>query len=379
MNHQPSIMNLNRNNYEAFFLLYVDNELSAADRNAVELFVQENTDLKEELNMLQQTVFKADAVVFGNKASLLKEEGAALQENLLFYIDDELSTADKLNVEKLLIADTAANKELLLLQQTKLQPDGSIVFTDKKLLYREENAKVVGLPWRRIAVAAVLLGIGTWSTVSLINTDKTAIGNAVTNTDVKTTKPKQQVNSAEDSLQIAQKNAAITGATASTQTIIKPASQKNNMPANSIQKSVSQQNAVNTIAVQQPNKRPDNNLPKPVYDYINNNGSNKNNIATVPVINEATVNLNSGVNTAVTASNKKTNNEVTNTYALNTNFTEGDAEENNNNKILYMDEDKVKKTKIGGFFRKVKRLVERSTNVTTGNSIKLAGFDIAIK
>jgi hypothetical protein len=379
MNHQSSTMNLNRNNYEAFFLLYVDNELSAADRNAVELFVQENADLKEELNMLQQTVFKADAVVFDNKASLLKEGLTALQENLLRYIDDELSTADKLNIEKLLIADTAANKELLLLQQTKLQPDGSIVFADKKLLYRKENAKVVGLPWRRIAAAAVLLGIGTWATVSLINTDKTAIGTAVTNADIKTTKPKQQVNSVEDSLQIAQKNTAVTGATASIQAIIKPASQKNSMPDNRIQKSVSQQNAVNPIALQQPGKRPDNNLPKPVYDYINNNGSNKNDIATVPVINEVTVNLNSGVNTAVTASNKKTNNEVTNTYALNTNFTQGDAEENNNNKILYMDEDKVKKTKIGGFFRKVKRMVERSTNVTTGNSIKLAGFDIAIK
>jgi hypothetical protein len=372
-------MNINRNNYEAFFLLYVDNELSATDRNAVELFVQENADLKEELNMLLQTVFKADAVVFGNKTSLLKEEGAALQENLLLYIDDELNAADKLNVEKLLKADTAANKKLLLLQQTKLQPDTNIVFADKKLLYRKENAKIVGMPWRRIAVAAVLLGIGTWATVLLINTDKTAIGNAVTNADVKTTKPKQQVNTAENSLKTTQKDAAVTGAIANTQAIIKPAFQKNNIPANTVQKNISQQNAVNTSTVQQQDKKPDNNLPKPVYDYINNNGSNKNDIATVPVINEATVNLNSGVNTAVTASNKKTNNEVTNTYALNTNFTEGDAEENNNNKILYLDEDKVKKTKIGGFFRKVKRMVERSTNVTTGNSIKLAGFDIAIK
>jgi rRNA processing protein Gar1 len=72
-------------------------------------------------------------------------------------------------------------------------------------------------------------------------------------------------------------------------------------------------------------------------------------------------------------------NGATNPYALVTNFTEANAEEKNDNQILYMNEDKVKKTKLGGLFRKVKRLVERNTNVQTGNSIKLAGFDIAIK
>ncbi|MEI9957930.1 MAG: hypothetical protein WDM90_16880 [Ferruginibacter sp.] len=95
-------MNITRNNYEEFFLLYVDNELSAAERNAVELFVQENTDLKEELNLLQQTVFNADAIIFDNKHSLIKEEVSALQENLLLYIDGELSAADKLSTEKII-------------------------------------------------------------------------------------------------------------------------------------------------------------------------------------------------------------------------------------------------------------------------------------
>jgi len=378
INEQHLKMNITRNNYEEFFLLYVDNELSAAERNAVELFVKGNADLKNELNMLQQTVINADAVVF-DKTSLLKKEFTALQENLLLYIDDELSVASKLGIDKLLKADSVAGKELALLQQTKLQPDAAVVFADKKILYRKESAKVVGLPWRRIAAAAILLGFGTWATILFIKTNKNEGEIVAVKTDVNPATAPQVANTITP-VQAPQKTTETANVvTPSTENATNQLQQKNIQSANNNQQqNLPHQKVDNSIAVKENNKKPSNNLPKPDYNNFNNNNRNEIDIAFVPPVNTAADKRNSGDKITDAGIKDNPNKEVVNGYALNTNFTEGDAGENNNNKILYMDEDKVKKSKLGGFFRKVKRLVERNTNITTGNGIKVAGFDIAI-
>jgi hypothetical protein len=375
-------MLINRHNYEEFFLLYIDNELSAAERNAVELFVQDNADLKAELNTLQQTVYKADAAVYENKKELLKDEFAVLQQNLLFYIDDELNATDKLSAEKLLKTDSAASKEFALLQKTKLQPDTAIVFANKKILYKKETGKVVGLPWRRIAAAAVLLGFGTWATISFIKTNKPDEIAVAKKNDTKVTTPNKATtpepikNTAPEIAAQQQKTVDIVNTTATNTNEAntkKESTQKNNPVYKT---GLPQQKEEDIIVAKHDNKKPTNNLPKPVYDIINKEESNKDVAANVIQTDKTTDKINSGNKIAVDASNKITTNEVADTYALNTKFTESNAEEDNDDKILYMDEDKVKKTKLGGFFRKVKRVVERTANIKTGNSIKVAGFDI---
>jgi hypothetical protein len=54
-------------------------------------------------------------------------------------------------------------------------------------------------------------------------------------------------------------------------------------------------------------------------------------------------------------------------------------ETENEDKILYMEEDKITRTKAAGFLRKMKRTVERNTRIKTGNGIRIAGFEIAAK
>src|SRR5580765_377270 len=66
---------IDRHNYEEFFLLYVDNELNVEQKKQVELFVKANADLEEELVMLQQSRLIADeSIVFHGKEKLMKEE-----------------------------------------------------------------------------------------------------------------------------------------------------------------------------------------------------------------------------------------------------------------------------------------------------------------
>jgi hypothetical protein len=371
-------MNIDRHNYEEFFLLYVDNELSAQERNAVEVFVAENADLKAELNLLQQTVFYADDVVFENKQGLLKDEMAALKEQLMLYLDDELNTTDKINTAALLKVDETAQKEFALLERTQLQPDTTIVFADKKSLYRKEEGRVIGIAWWRIAAAAVLLGFGIWGTVKLVSNNKVDKGTEVASG---TAPAKQSGVPAVTSNN--NKSAEQTNTTAST---IKPVENTKKssgvIPADksaSATSIMSNTEKDNNIAVvkDQPIKKPSNNLPAPDYNNFNNNNRNNTAIASVTQTDKPTDKFNSGNNDAVVPSTKTNN--ADNGYALTTNFTQSNSEEPNNDKVLYMDENNVKKSKLGGLFRKVKRLVERNTNIKTGDGIKVAGFDIAIK
>lgn len=169
-------MSINRNNYEEYFILYTDNELSPAERMAVEQFVQENPDMQAELQLFLQTKLPEEEVVFADKASLLKApETPVWEEWMLLEIDGELDTNGRLQLEEIMKSNPVARRDWETLQQTRLQADTSIVFPDKASLYRKEHStRVVFMRRIRIAAAAVLLlAIGATTVQYMRSSDET--------------------------------------------------------------------------------------------------------------------------------------------------------------------------------------------------------------
>ena len=138
---------ITRHNYEEFFLMYVDDELTAEERVAVNLFVQQNPDLAEELEMLQQTKLTADdSLQFEDKKMLLQNVDEIgidnYEEQFLLYIDKELDKQKANDVEKFVLQHPQFQDEFTLLKQTVLEPE-HIVFEDKEALLREEKRRIV--------------------------------------------------------------------------------------------------------------------------------------------------------------------------------------------------------------------------------------------
>lgn len=156
-------MKIDRHNYEDYFLLYVDNELTADQKRQVESFVKENSDLEEEFVMFQQSKLVPDtSIVFNEKDLLMKKETDLsinmnnYEEWVVLYIDDELNAEEKIAVQKFAANHPHIQQELTLFQQTKLQAE-TIVFANKRDLYRSEKVAVISIQWWKVAVAAILI------------------------------------------------------------------------------------------------------------------------------------------------------------------------------------------------------------------------------
>jgi len=152
-------LHIDRSNYEEYFLLYLDGELSIQDKISVERFVAFHPDLQQELTILLSTRLEIDAVIFGHKEDLSADNMKlhTADESLLLYIDNELNQDKKRVVATRLQTDSNYNSQYQQLQKAKLDASDFIHFPNKKELYRSKKRRAVPLIWFRVAAAVIIL------------------------------------------------------------------------------------------------------------------------------------------------------------------------------------------------------------------------------
>lgn len=373
-------MNINRHNYEEYFILYIDNELSSDERRMVEVFVQQHPDLQEELDILLQYKFTPDTnITFTGKEELMKVNGDTpvtltnYEEWLVLYMDNELNAEQRVSVEQFIAANPSVKEELALLQRTKLQPE-EIIFADKASLYRkEEKVRPVPVRWWRLAAAAVLLlGVGI-TTAILVNKKSPAADKEI----VKGTTPEKKATPETPVIILKESNSPVNeNVVASNNEVTAPvvkqagnnnaiAKGKNNTTKNQLPNIITT-NTVKEEPVVATTNKPTNDLPVPLNNpnVIKNDATNN----TVASNNTPKENIQKNpLTNSVVTKDKTSSSDIV--YASN-NLTDAD-----------FDQPDSKKNKNRGFFRKLARTFEKRTDIdpTDDNKLLVAGLSIKLK
>jgi hypothetical protein len=381
-------MNIDRHNYEEFFLLYIDNELNIAERRQVDLFVKENPDLEEELLMLKQSKLIPDeSIIFTAKDSLMKQEDSAVinlnnyEEWFVLYLDDELTPPQKKSVEQFIAANPAFEKEFSLFTQTKLDPV-LISLPGKESLYRkEEKTPVIAMKWWRIAVAAVLViaaGIGTYTIITnnrIKPGSETAKNNSSVKKNINTpasikdqSQQKDPLNQNVDQKSL-ERNIAEAG---------------NKEPKTIVQKKKQIKTANNNDLVkrnsikqkEQAEKKPGNNLPVPLNDQHSLAENNVNKLQVEKKVITSSIETQSPDALAFNEKPKPKG------------FNIGDVTKKNIDPPIVTDKvepiyaSNTENKSLRGFFRKATRIIERTTKVNPANDdnkVLIGGVAINLK
>lgn len=164
-------MNLTRDNYEPFFLDYLEGNLEENMIDQFLDFLENNPDLKEELHLFENVHLPEDHVVFSGKEQLYKstaEAKAVLENKTIAYLEGDLKYEERELFETYLSGHPELQKEYGLFSKTRLQPDTKIIYPEKNKLYRKSGT-VVFISWVARAAAVLIL---LWAINSVIQTGK---------------------------------------------------------------------------------------------------------------------------------------------------------------------------------------------------------------
>ncbi len=150
---------ISRENYEIWFINYLDGQLNPGEMEILGVFLKQNPDLEEELEGVRSCHLLPDEVTFPGKEHLLKDEAAEMGIDrsdylLVKQLEESLSNLEESELAKLIEADASLENRVAIYAQLKLQP-APVVYPHTRRLLRPKVAAALWL--RRFAAAAAIL------------------------------------------------------------------------------------------------------------------------------------------------------------------------------------------------------------------------------
>ena len=153
-------MEINQHNYEHYFLMYIDNELSADEKAAVNDFIMQYPNYANKLETLQQLKISPDTLIYENKFSLYKL--SEQDQQCITYLENEMTNEEKASFENKLFANTSLQSHVKQWQGAFLTTPTNIEIAPnfKNSLFKK-SAQIKPLwatvPFKRLASVAAIL------------------------------------------------------------------------------------------------------------------------------------------------------------------------------------------------------------------------------
>lgn len=151
-------MKITRDNYESFFLDYLEGRLEEELAGELHGFLNRHPDLKEELQEYEEVTLGAPEVVFAGKGSLLREkydQPGVFDHAAAARLEGDLSPEEAVEFGDYLRRHPEKKREADLFELTRLTPDSTLLFPGKEKLFRQPAIRRLR-EWT-MRIAAILL------------------------------------------------------------------------------------------------------------------------------------------------------------------------------------------------------------------------------
>lgn len=151
---------INKDNYEAFFLDFIEGNLSDDQTSILFSFLDKNPDLKAELDAFEAIELDHESLSPNEslKASLRREETTALLETdylMIAQVENTITSEEKAKLAVLAKQHPEILDDLAIYHKTRIPKEPAIVFSNKTSLTKKE--RILPIWWQSAAAAAVLM------------------------------------------------------------------------------------------------------------------------------------------------------------------------------------------------------------------------------